>query len=119
MKFIALIVVVLLSACAAFPNSAPPPTEPSISAVPLQQKQEPSNCVRSEDCGSPALSIQEKKDTAQRKKDEAICNSEATRATASAPSGYSGQGAISNTMSSSFHELELIQHCMKSKGYAG
>ena len=119
MKFIVLIVVALLSACAAYPNSASPPTEAPISAAPLQQEQESSNCVRSEECGSPSLGIQEKKDTAQRKKDEATCNSEAKRATASAVSGYSGQGAISNTMSSSFHELELIQHCMKSKGYAG
>ena len=119
MNFILLIVVALLSACSAFPNSASSPTEAALSAAPLQHKQESSSCVHSEDCESQSLGIQVKKDTAQRKKDEATCNSEAKRATASALSGYFGQGAISNTMSSSFHELELIQHCMKSKGYAG
>ncbi|MEO6421434.1 MAG: hypothetical protein ABIR84_01750 [Candidatus Nitrotoga sp.] len=117
MKFILLIVIASLSACAVFPNSTSQLKEAPISALPLQQEQDSSNCVNAEDCGSQSLGIHKKNEIAQRKKDEATCSSEAKRATDSAANSYSEQGAISNTMSSSFHELELIQHCMKSKGY--
>jgi len=131
MKLTVLIATAVLAGCAYSPTSRPPSTDknrldPDTYIEQLKRYRE--NCKPENGCAPVPYSPEEqvasdriiaelKQSSVQRQKDLDVCHYEAVKATASGPRGYTVYSTIFNDVMDTGKQSELIQLCMKSKGY--